>query len=70
MISFFAKLLIKNCDDTANSTVRQQYGMLCGIMGIVLNLLLFAAKFLAGILSASIAITADPSTTCPMRDHL
>ncbi|MBQ5820425.1 MAG: cation transporter [Clostridia bacterium] len=59
MISFFAKLLIKNCDDTANPTVRQQYGMLCGIMGIVLNLLLFAAKFLAGMLSASIAITAD-----------
>ena len=33
--------------------------MLCGTVGIVLNLLLFAGKFFAGLLSGSIAITAD-----------
>ena len=32
---------------------------LCGIVGICLNVLLFAGKFLAGTLSGSIAITAD-----------
>ena len=39
--------------------VRKAYGVLCGALGIALNLLLFAGKFLAGQLSGSIAITAD-----------
>ncbi|MCL2671155.1 MAG: cation diffusion facilitator family transporter [Clostridiales bacterium] len=38
---------------------RAGIGMLCGVVGIVLNLLLSAAKFFAGALSGSIAITAD-----------
>ena len=38
---------------------RGAYGMLCGIVGIVLNLILCAGKFFAGIVSHSIAITAD-----------
>ena len=38
---------------------RSAYGKLCGIVGIVLNLLLFAVKYLAGVWSNSIAITAD-----------
>ncbi len=59
MISLFAKLLIKNRENTSDPTVRQKYGILCGIMGIVLNLLLFAGKVFAGILTGSIAITAD-----------
>ena len=33
--------------------------MLCGSVGIGLNILLFIGKFIAGILSGSIAITAD-----------
>ncbi|MBQ8280207.1 MAG: cation transporter [Roseburia sp.] len=33
--------------------------MLCGILGIVLNVMLFTGKFIAGLLSNSIAITAD-----------
>ncbi len=59
MISLFAKLLIKNRENTSDPAVRQKYGVLCGIMGIVLNLLLFAGKVFAGILTGSIAITAD-----------
>lgn len=35
------------------------YGTLCGIVGIALNILLFAGKFFAGQLSGSIAVTAD-----------
>lgn len=38
---------------------RGAYGKLCGMVGIVFNLLLFGGKFLAGFLSHSIAITAD-----------
>jgi len=33
--------------------------MLCGILGIVLNVMLFTGKFIAGFISNSIAITAD-----------
>lgn len=33
--------------------------MLCGVVGIFLNVLLFAGKFIAGTISNSIAITAD-----------
>lgn len=57
MITFLAKFFVKEQED--KTAVRQSYGMLCGIVGIFLNILLFAGKFLAGILSSSIAITAD-----------
>ena len=43
----------------SESDRRQAYGVLCGMVGIGLNILLFAGKFLAGTLSHSIAITAD-----------
>lgn len=59
MVTLLTKIFIKNSDDTTSPAVRQAYGMLCGAVGIFFNLLLFAGKFLAGILSSSIAITAD-----------
>ncbi len=59
MISLLAKLLIKDKDNTSSPAVRKAYGILCGSMGIALNILLFAGKFLAGYFSNSIAITAD-----------
>ena len=57
MITLLSNLFIKNKSEMKNPTVRQAYGMLC--VGIFLNLMLFAGKFLAGLLSSSIAITAD-----------
>ena len=59
MISLLSKWFIKDRDNVTDPTVRRAYGSLCGIVGIALNLLLFAGKFLAGILSGSIAVTAD-----------
>lgn len=59
MVALLANLFIKDKEDVRNPRVRQSYGMLCGIVGIVLNLLLFAGKFLAGVLSRSVSITAD-----------
>lgn len=59
MISFLSRILIPDYQNTASPSVRQAYGMLCGAVGIGLNILLFLGKFLAGILSGSIAITAD-----------
>lgn len=59
MVALLARLLIKDNDNTSSPTVRQAYGVLCGGVGIFLNLLLFMGKFLAGFISNSIAVTAD-----------
>ncbi len=59
MILLLSKIFIKDRETTSSPQVRKAYGMLCGGMGIALNILLFAGKFLAGFLSNSIAITAD-----------
>ncbi len=59
MVVLLSRLFIKNRENTSNPQVRQSYGILCGIVGIAFNILLFAGKFLAGTLSHSIAITAD-----------
>ena len=59
MISLLAKLLIKDYKNVTDAKVREAYGVLCGGMGIALNILLFLGKFLAGTISGSIAITAD-----------
>ena len=57
MITLLAKIFIKDTED--KSKLREAYGMLCGIVGVCFNILLFVGKFLAGTFSNSIAITAD-----------
>lgn len=59
MIAILAKWLIPDHENTSDAVVRRAYGQLCGIVGIALNVLLFAGKFFAGTLSGSIAVTAD-----------
>ena len=59
MIALLSKLFIKIHHDYDDPVVRAKYGILCGSVGIVFNIFLFLIKFLAGILSHSIAITAD-----------
>lgn len=59
MIQFLARKLIRDHTNTDAPAVRRAYGMLCGVVGIALNLLLFAGKALAGVISGSVAITAD-----------
>lgn len=53
------ELIYKNRDQVGDGNVRRAYGMLCSIVGIALNVCLFAGKYLAGVISGSIAITAD-----------
>ena len=45
MITFLSKFFIREKEDKAK--IRQEYGMLCGMVGIFLNILLFCGKFLA-----------------------
>lgn len=42
-----------------DSKVRRFYGILCGTVGICLNILLFIGKFVAGTISGSVSVTAD-----------
>lgn len=58
MISLLARIFI-GAKERSEAGERQAYGILCGAVGIGLNVLLFLGKFLAGTLSHSIAITAD-----------
>ncbi len=59
MLNMIAKLFIKNHQNTQDASVRRQYGMLASAFGILLNILLFAGKYLGGMISGSIAIMAD-----------
>ncbi len=56
MISLLSRLFIKNREPAA---MRRAYGILCGIMGIILNLVLFAVKLVAATLTGSVSVTAD-----------
>lgn len=53
------KLFIKNHENTSDPKVREGYGKLAGITGIISNLLLCIIKISIGIFSKSIAIIAD-----------
>ncbi len=59
MISLLARIFIRDSRNYQDSSVRTGYGMLCGIVGIVFNIILFAIKFLAGILTGAVSVTAD-----------
>ena len=53
------RLFIRDHEKTSDPKVRAAYGTLSGIVGIIVNLLLFTGKFIAGTVSGSIAVSAD-----------
>lgn len=59
MLKFLAKMFIKTPREYDDPATRRAYGVLCGAVGILLNILLFAGKFIAGSLAKSVAVTAD-----------
>lgn len=59
MVTLLSRIFIKDYNDTNNEKVRSRYGILSSIVGILLNIILFGFKYFAGVLSGSIAITAD-----------
>lgn len=58
MITILAKLLLKP-DGRPEAELRRGYGVLCGCVGVALNLLLFLGKLLMGLAAGSIAVIAD-----------
>ena len=59
LTAWLIRLFVPNRDQVSNPQVRAAYGTLAAVTGIIVNVLLSAAKFLIGILSGSLAITAD-----------
>lgn len=59
MIGFLSRIFIKERNNYSSPVVRRAFGTLCGVVGIVLNIILFLIKLLAGTIANSIAITAD-----------
>lgn len=53
------KFFIKDADNTSSNVVRKRYGNFSSAVGIFCNLMLFILKMLIGLISGSIAITAD-----------
>ena len=59
MTELLSRIFIKNHTQTADPRVRRAYGTLVSVTGILLNRVLFLAKFLVGTLFGSVSITAD-----------
>lgn len=59
MIQLLIHTFVKDYQNKQDPVVRERYGRLAGIVGVICNLLLFVGKLTVGTLFGSIAITAD-----------
>ena len=59
MTELLSRLFVKNHKDAQNPAVRTAYGTMVSITGIIVNLILFAAKFIVGSLFGAISIVGD-----------
>ena len=59
MIKLIIKAFIADSGNVTDKDVRTKYGTLAGMMGIILNLILFALKLFSGIAVNSIAVISD-----------
>lgn len=59
MMKLLINRFIKNKEDVHTPYVREQYGRLTSIVGILNNIILFIGKFIIGTLVKSVSITAD-----------
>ncbi|MFG6351710.1 MAG: cation transporter, partial [Oscillospiraceae bacterium] len=59
MLDAILRRFIPRYQDAGDPAVRERYGLLAGGFGLALNLLLFAVKLFAGLLTGAISVTAD-----------
>lgn len=59
MTDLLVRLFIKDYKNINSASVRKQYGTLSGLTGILLNILLFAGKLVAGLFTGAISVIAD-----------
>ena len=59
MTEWLIRRFVRDAEHTGDPKVRYAYGRLASVSGLTANVLLFLAKLTAGLLSGSLAITAD-----------
>lgn len=59
MIKFLIKLFVKDYENVNDKKVRENYGILGSVVGILCNIFLFISKIIAGTVLNSISVTAD-----------
>lgn len=59
MTDLLLRLFVKDYKNTNSPVVREKYGTLGSVVGIVVNIILSVFKYLVGVISNSVAITAD-----------
>ena len=59
MTKWLIRRFVRDAEHTGDPKVRYAYGRLASVSGLTANVLLFLAKLTAGLLSGSLAITAD-----------
>lgn len=59
MIKLLVKRFIPNYSNYSDPIVRKKYGVFCGVLGIICNLLLFVIKITVGAVTGSIAVVSD-----------
>ena len=59
LTNLLIKKFIPNHENKNDSIVREKFGVLSGIVGIICNVVISIGKFFVGILTSSIAVSAD-----------
>ena len=59
MTSLLIRLFVRDHENLKDKAVRRAYGTMTSIVGIIINIFLFAGKFAVGALFGSVAISAD-----------
>lgn len=59
MTNLLIKLFVKNAEDVQDVKVREKYGTLSGVVGIIVNLILCSFKIAVGAIIGSISVMAD-----------
>lgn len=59
MTKFLIRSFVKDYENVKDRMVRSSYGKMAGWVGIFCNVLLFISKFLVGLMSGSVSISAD-----------
>lgn len=59
MAALLVRLFIKDRDNVKDKNVRKKYGYLGSCTGIVLNIMLFLGKLIAGFVSGAVSVMAD-----------
>lgn len=59
MVGLLARIFIRNFSDYGDADVRRGYGILCGAIGVAINVALCVFKFVFGVAASSVAMVAD-----------